>query len=214
MTMIGLAGILLGLAVLVWFSFRGWSVLVLAPVAAIVAATRAASEPLLAHWTITFMGSGGRIHPAVLPAVPAGRGVRQADGGHGIGGRDRAVDDAEPGAAARGPRRRARRSVRHVWRREPVRRLLRRWRPWVRPRSARPSIPQPAHACRDHARHLATSTMSALPGTPAIQNAIPMPFFGTTPFRGAGARRHRVGHHAGAGARGGSGRAEARARRA
>ena len=27
-----------------------------------------------------------------------------------------------------------------------------------------------------------TFTMSALPGTPAIQNAIPMPFFGTTPF--------------------------------
>jgi H+/gluconate symporter-like permease len=25
-----------------------------------------------------------------------------------------------------------------------------------------------------------TFTMSALPGTPAIQNAIPMPFFGTT----------------------------------
>ena len=28
----------------------------------------------------------------------------------------------------------------------------------------------------------ATFTMTALPGTPAIQNAIPMPFFGTTPF--------------------------------
>ncbi len=27
-----------------------------------------------------------------------------------------------------------------------------------------------------------TFTMSALPGTPSIQNAIPMPFFGTTPF--------------------------------
>ncbi len=27
-----------------------------------------------------------------------------------------------------------------------------------------------------------TFTMSALPGTPAIQNAIPMPFFGTTPL--------------------------------
>lgn len=27
-----------------------------------------------------------------------------------------------------------------------------------------------------------TFTMTALPGTPAIQNAIPMPFFGTTPF--------------------------------
>ena len=28
--------------------------------------------------------------------------------------------------------------------------------------------------------------MSALPGTPALQNAIPMPFFGTTPFAAPG----------------------------
>ncbi len=36
-----------------------------------------------------------------------------------------------------------------------------------------------------------TFTMSALPGTPSIQNAIPMPFFGTTPFAapGLGMRR-------------------------
>jgi H+/gluconate symporter-like permease len=31
-----------------------------------------------------------------------------------------------------------------------------------------------------------TFTMSALPGTPALQNAIPMPFFGTTPFAARG----------------------------
>jgi H+/gluconate symporter-like permease len=31
-----------------------------------------------------------------------------------------------------------------------------------------------------------TFTMTALPGTPAIQNAIPMPFFGTTPFAAPG----------------------------
>jgi H+/gluconate symporter-like permease len=29
-------------------------------------------------------------------------------------------------------------------------------------------------------------TMTALPGTPAIQNAIPMPYFGTTPFAAPG----------------------------
>jgi H+/gluconate symporter-like permease len=28
--------------------------------------------------------------------------------------------------------------------------------------------------------------MTALPGTPAVQNAIPMPFFGTTPFAAPG----------------------------
>ena len=52
----GLAGILLGLGALVWLSFRGWSVLVLAPGAALIAAL-AAREPLLAHWTMTFMGA-------------------------------------------------------------------------------------------------------------------------------------------------------------
>src|SRR5690606_5533457 len=31
-----------------------------------------------------------------------------------------------------------------------------------------------------------TFTMTAMPGTPAIQNAIPMPFFGTTPFAAPG----------------------------
>ena len=54
----GLLGILLGLAVLVGLSFRGWSVLVLAPLAALVAAF-AAGDPLLAHWTQTFMGAAG-----------------------------------------------------------------------------------------------------------------------------------------------------------
>ena len=45
--------------------------------------------------------------------------------------------------------------------------------------------PAPADAGGDRARHV-TFTMSALPGTPAIQNAIPMPFFGTTPFAAPG----------------------------
>src|SRR6185295_14272775 len=38
-----------------------------------------------------------------------------------------------------------------------------------------------------------TFTMTALPGTPAIQNAIPMPFFGTTPFAAAGRAQRRPG---------------------
>ena len=46
----GLLGIFLGLFVLIGLSFRGWSVLVLAPLAALVAAL-ASGEPLLAHWT-------------------------------------------------------------------------------------------------------------------------------------------------------------------
>ena len=52
----GLLGILLGLSLLVGLAYRGWSVLGLAPLAALVAAAFA-GEPLLAHWTQTFMGS-------------------------------------------------------------------------------------------------------------------------------------------------------------
>ena len=51
----GLLGILLGLALLIWLAFRGWSVLLLAPGAALVAAALA-GEPLLASWTEIFMG--------------------------------------------------------------------------------------------------------------------------------------------------------------
>ena len=51
----GLLGILLGLALLMWLAYRGWSVLMVAPVAALLAAA-ISGEPLLAHWTQTFMG--------------------------------------------------------------------------------------------------------------------------------------------------------------
>jgi H+/gluconate symporter-like permease len=53
---IGLAGILVGLGLLIWLAFKGWSVLLLAPLAAIIAAFFS-REPLLAHWTQTFMRS-------------------------------------------------------------------------------------------------------------------------------------------------------------
>src|ERR1700750_1524443 len=56
MTVSGLLGILIGLGLLIWFAFRGWSVLLLAPVAPLTAAWFS-REPLLAHWTQTFMGS-------------------------------------------------------------------------------------------------------------------------------------------------------------
>src|SRR3984885_4150795 len=56
MTAIGLLGILAGLGLLIWLAFRGWSVLLLAPIAALIAALFS-RESLLAHWTQTFMGS-------------------------------------------------------------------------------------------------------------------------------------------------------------
>ena len=62
----GLIGILLGLGLLILLAYRGWSVLLLAPAAALVAAAFA-REPLLAHWTQTFMGSGARFIAQFFP---------------------------------------------------------------------------------------------------------------------------------------------------
>src|ERR1700732_3824781 len=56
MSMLGLLGILIGLGLLISFAFRGGSVLLLAPLAALIAALFS-REPLLAHWTQTFMVS-------------------------------------------------------------------------------------------------------------------------------------------------------------
>ena len=55
----GLLGIFAALALLIGLSYRGWSVLLLAPAAALLAAGLA-GEPVLAHWTQTFMlGAAG-----------------------------------------------------------------------------------------------------------------------------------------------------------
>ena len=54
MIVLGFLGILIGLGLLISLAFRGWSVLLLAPLAASIAALFS-REPLLAHWTQTFM---------------------------------------------------------------------------------------------------------------------------------------------------------------
>ena len=62
----GLLGIALGLVLLVALAFRSWSVLLLAPAAALVAALFA-GEPLLAHWTQTFMDGTARFLAQFFP---------------------------------------------------------------------------------------------------------------------------------------------------
>src|SRR5215475_729957 len=62
----GLLGILAALGLLIWLSFRGWSVLLLAPAAALIAAA-AAREPLLAHWTQTFMAGAASFLAQFFP---------------------------------------------------------------------------------------------------------------------------------------------------
>src|SRR5262247_1049245 len=64
--MIGLLGILAGLCLLIWLAYRSWSVLLLAPASALLAALFA-GEPLLAHWTQTFMGSAARFIAQFFP---------------------------------------------------------------------------------------------------------------------------------------------------
>ena len=62
----GLLGILVALGLLVWLAYRGWSVLLLAPAAALIAAA-VSREPLLAHWTQTFMGSAAQFLAQFFP---------------------------------------------------------------------------------------------------------------------------------------------------
>src|SRR5258705_1985841 len=62
----GLLGILLALGLLVWLAYRGWSVLLLAPAAALIAAA-VSRQPLLANWTQTFMGSAAQFLAQFFP---------------------------------------------------------------------------------------------------------------------------------------------------
>jgi H+/gluconate symporter-like permease len=181
--LLGLAGILVGLALLIWFAFKGWSVLLLAPIAA-VAAALFSREPVLAHWTQTFMGSAAGFLSQFFPLFLLGALFGKL------------MEDSGSVTAIAG----------FMTRRLGVRRAilavvlggalvtyggvslfvaffviapmaLDLFRTAGIPRRLMPA-----------AIMLGTSTftMSALPGTPSIQNTIPMPFFGTTPFAAPG----------------------------
>lgn len=179
----GLIGILLALAFLITFAYRGWSVLLLAPVAAIGAAALS-GQPLLAHWTQTFMGAAagfiGQFFPLFLLGAVFGKVMEDSGAVRAIAdtltvrlGSERAILAVVLAGAALtyggvslfvalfvlAPMAEA--LFRHA---DIPRRLM-----------------PPAIALGTF-----TFTMMAMPGTPAIQNAIPMPFFGTTPFAAPG----------------------------
>src|SRR5215831_6314960 len=179
----GLLGILVGLALLVLFAFRGWSVLLLAPVAALIAAAFG-REPLLASWTQIFMGSAAQFLAQFFPLFLLGAvfGKLMDDSGS-----VRAVADW---MTTRLGERRAMLAVVLAgaivtyggvslfvafFVLAPMAQAL--FRAAGIPRRLMPAA---------IALGTSTFTMSALPGTPAIQNAIPMPFFGTTPFAAPG----------------------------
>ncbi|MCL2385366.1 MAG: GntP family permease, partial [Alphaproteobacteria bacterium] len=179
----GLLGILVALGLLIWLAYRGWSVLLLAPWAAVLAAGLA-GEPLLAHWTQTFMGSAARFIAQFFPIFLLGAlfGKLMEDSGS-------VTAIANFMTERLGPRRAVLAVVLAgaivtyggvslfvaFFVLAPMAHAL--FRAASIPKRLMPA-----------AIVLGTSTftMSALPGTPAIQNAIPMPFFNTTPFAAPG----------------------------
>jgi H+/gluconate symporter-like permease len=179
----GLVGILVALGALIWLAFRGWSVLLLAPCAALVAAAFS-GEPLLAHWTQTFMGSASRFMAQFFPIFLLGAlfGKLMDDSGS-------VSSIANFMTEKLGPRRAILAVVLAgalvtyggvslfvaFFVLAPMGQEL--FRAAAIPRRLMPAA---------IALGTSTFTMSALPGTPAIQNAIPMPFFGTTPFAAPG----------------------------
>jgi H+/gluconate symporter-like permease len=179
----GLIGILVALGLLIWLAYHGWSVLLLAPAVALLAAA-AAGEPLLAHWTQTFMDAAARFIAQFFPLFLLGAlfGKLMDDSG-----------SVQAIARFMSERLGAQRAVLAVVLAGAIVTyggvslfvaffVL---APMAQALFRAADIP---HRLMPAAIALGTSTftMSALPGTPAIQNTIPMPFFGTTPFAAPG----------------------------
>jgi H+/gluconate symporter-like permease len=179
----GLFGILLGLGLLVWLAFRGWSVLGLAPVAALIAAAFS-GDPLLASWTQTFMGSTAGFIAQFFPLFLLGAlfGKLMDDSGsvtaiadfmtHKLGPNRSMLAVVLAGAMV-------------TYGGVSLFVAMFVIAPMGQALFRAANIPNrllPAAVMLG----TTTFTMSALPGSPAIQNAIPMPFFGTTPFAAPG----------------------------
>lgn len=179
----GLLGILVALGLLMWLAYRGWSVLLVAPAAAMLAAALS-GQPVLAHWTQTFMGGTARFVAQWFPLFLLG----------GLFGK--LMDDSGSITAI----------ARCLTERLGTRRTMlavvlasavvtyggvsvfvaffvlapmaeRMFRAANLPRRLMPAT---------ISLGAFTFTMSAMPGSPSINNAIPMPYFGTTPFAAPG----------------------------
>jgi H+/gluconate symporter-like permease len=179
----GLIGILAALGLLIWLAYKGWSVLLLAPAAALVAAA-AAGEPLLAHWTQTFMRGAAQFLAQFFPLFLLGAlfGKLMEDSGsveviarfmtEKLGTSRAVLAVVLAGAIV-------------TYGGVSLFVALFILAPMAQGLFKAADIPRrliPATI----ALGTMTFTMSALPGTPALQNAIPMPFFGTTPFAAPG----------------------------
>lgn len=179
----GLLGILIALGLLMWLAYRGWSILLLAPVCAVLAALLA-REPLLANWTQVFMSSAagfvGQFFPIFLLGALFGK-LMEASGSvesiatfltEKLGAKRAILAIVLAGALV---------TYGGVS-------LFVAFFVLAPMGHALFKVADIPHRLMPAAIALGTSTftMSAMPGTPAIQNAIPMPFFGTNPFAAPG----------------------------
>ena len=121
--LVGLVGILVAIGLIIWLAYRGFSLLLAAPLAALVAAAFS-GEPLLAHWTQTLMAGAGRFIVQFFPLFLLGAvfGKLMDDSGSALA-IARAI--TERMGAARAVRRGARVRDTYIRRRKPVRRVVR-----------------------------------------------------------------------------------------
>ena len=179
----GLPGILFALLFLIFFAYRGWSILLLAPLAAMLAALTA-GQPVLAHWTLTFMHSAGdfvaRFFPQFLLGAVFGKLMDDSGSLQTI---------AQFMTRKLGPQRAILAVVLSgaIVTYGSVNVIISYFVlvPMAHTIFKAGNI---AHRLMPAAIVLGTSTftMTALPGTPSIQNTIPAPYFGTTPFAAPG----------------------------
>ncbi|MBD3893055.1 GntP family permease [Hydrogenophaga sp.] len=182
--MTSILGIVLALALLIVLAYRGISVLLLAPLMALLAVLFSADAPLLASYTQVFMPALGSFVIAFFPLFLLGAvfgKLMEASGAAQV------IAHAIVTALGSG------RAILAIvlacavltyggvslfvvaFAVYPIAAAL--FRQADLPKRLIPAT---------IALGAFTFTMSALPGTPAIQNAIPMPFFGTTPFAAPG----------------------------
>ncbi|MRG57834.1 GntP family permease [Phyllobacterium sp. SYP-B3895] len=179
----GILGILIALGLLIWLAYRGWSILLLAPLCALLAALLA-GEPVLANWTQTFMSNAAQFVAQFFPIFLLGALFGKLMESSG---------SVEAIAAYMTEKLGTQRAILAIvlagafityggvslfvafFVLAPMGHAL----------FKAANIP---HRLMPAAIALGTSTftMSAMPGTPAIQNAIPMPFFGTNAFAAPG----------------------------
>lgn len=179
----GLIGILVALALLMWLAYRGWSVLLVAPLAGLTAAI-ISGEPIIANWTQTFMPGAANFVAQWFPIFLLG----------GLFGK--LMDDSGSIASIANfltERLGTRRTILSVVLASAVVTyggvsvfvaffvLV----PMAQRMFEAANIPRRLMPATIGLGAF-TFTMSALPGTPSINNAIPMPFFGTTTFAAPG----------------------------